>query len=964
MRRLVCYFFLQLSVVLLFSQTQPPATPAADRIKSFEQRKLLKEKSTVGNIPFTSVGPTVFSGRVTDIDISPDDPTHFYVAYASGGLWKTESNGTDFTPLFDNEIVMTIGDIAVDWSEDGNEDIIWIGTGENNSSRSSYSGVGIFKSTDGGKTWEHKGLPESHHIGRIVLHPMDPNIAWVAVLGHLYSPSKERGVYKTTDGGDTWTQTLFVNEDAGAVDLIMDPDNTDILYTAIWERTRRAWNFTESGAGSGIYKSIDGGQNWDLLTNSGSGFPTGEGVGRIGLDIYKKDDVTHVYAVLDNYDRREKNGDTKEEGLTKEDLKTMSKTSFLRMSEDKIKRYLDENNFPEKYSAEKVIKLVKKDKIKPVALAEYIEDANRLLFDTPVIGAEVYHSSDEGNSWTKKNVDYLDGVYNSYGYYFGQIRVSPHNSEKLYIMGVPILKSEDSGATWKSIHGENVHADHHAIWLNPKRDKHLIIGNDGGINISYDDGATWIKCNTPAVGQFYAVNIDLKENYNIYGGLQDNGVWMGSNNYRAGKRWHNTGRYPYQEIMGGDGMQIEIDTRDNNTVYTGYQFGNYYRIDLARDRSKYLTPKHELGDRPLRWNWQTPIQLSRHNQDIFYMGSNKVHRSMNQGNDFEEISGDLTNGGIKGDVAYGTITDIHESSLKFGLIYAGTDDGNVHVTKDGGNNWELINDNLPKQMWVTRVNASQHEKSRVYLSMNGYRWDDFNSYVFVSEDYGKTWTKIGTDLPMEPVNCIIEDPVNEELIYVGTDHGLYVSLNRGTSFELMDKDLPAVAVHDIVIHPKTNEMIVGTHGRSIYKADVSVLQQQTDEIRSKEIYVYDIPPKQHSRRWGRQWASWAEANEPKIKIPINTNSTGRVTISIKTTSGKQLYKFISDVAIGINYLEYDLSIDESAVKTLEKYLNEESETPVKAKKADNGLFYLLPGKYVVEVSKNGVVEKGELLIEE
>ena len=959
MRKLFSYFLLLLPATLLIAQTdQPSATPAADRLQSYEKRKQLKENSTVGNIPFTSVGPTVFSGRVTDIDISPEDPTHFYVAYASGGLWKTESNGTDFTPLFDDEIVMTIGDIAVNWEED----IIWIGTGENNSSRSSYAGVGIFKSTDGGKTWEHKGLPESHHIGRIVLHPTNPDIAWVGVLGHLYSPSKERGVYKTTDGGDTWTQTLFVNENAGAVDLIIDPENEATLYTAIWERTRRAWNFTESGVGSGIYKSVDGGENWELLTEKGSGFPTGEGVGRIGLDIYKKGDVTHVYALLDNYDRREKTDKDKEDGLTKEELKTMSKAAFLKLDEAKLNAYLQDNNFPKKYSVEKVIKLIEKDKIEPIALAEYIEDANRLLFDTPVKGAEVYQSTDEGKTWTKKNSEYLDGVYNSYGYYFGQIRISPHNPEKIYIMGVPILKSEDGGDNWVSINGDNVHVDHHAIWLNPNRDNHLIIGNDGGVNISYDDGYTWTKCNTPPVGQFYAINVDLKENYNIYGGLQDNGVWMGSNNYRAGKRWHNTGKYPYQEIMGGDGMQIEIDTRDNNTVYTGYQFGNYYRINVAKDDSKYLTPKHELGDRPLRWNWQTPIQLSRHNQDIFYMGSNKVHRSMNQGDDFEEISGDLTNGGIKGDVAYGTITDIHESSLKFGLIYAGTDDGNVHVTKDGGNNWTPINDNLPEKMWVTRVNASQHEMSRVYLSMNGYRWDDFNSYVFSSEDYGKTWKKIGTDLPMEPVNCIIEDPVNEAIIYVGTDHGLYVSMNQGISFELMYNNLPAVAVHDIVIHPVTNEMIVGTHGRSIYKADMSILQQQTDEIRNQALYVYDIPTKKYSGRWGSQWASWAEANEPTISIPVNTKSSGDVTVTIKTSTGKKLTGFSVDVGKGVNYIEYDLTIDASAIKTLEKYVNEDSKEPIKVKKADNGQFYLLPGKYIVEVNNKEGAERTELEI--
>ncbi|MEL6720944.1 MAG: glycosyl hydrolase, partial [Bacteroidota bacterium] len=523
--------------IYLFAQAiapQPPATPANERIASFQQRQQLETNSLVKDVPFRNVGPTVFSGRVADLEVSPKDPTHFYVAYASGGLWKTTNNGMKFDPLFDNEIVMTIGDIAVDWERN----TIWVGTGEVNSSRSSYAGVGMFKSEDGGETWQHKGLGESHHIGRVILHPNDPNTLWVAVLGHLYSPNEERGVYKTTDGGETWKRVLYSNENAGAIDLILDEKNPDVLYVATWERTRRSWDFVESGEGSGIYKSTDGGENWTQINTEKSGFPTGKGVGRIGLARTVEDGAEILYAILDNYDRRPKEEEKEEEeGLTKDDLREMSKADFLKLEKEEVAKFLKDNRFPKKYDAEAVTKMVMKDKIKPLALVEYLEDANSLLFDTPVIGAEVYRSEDGGKTWSRTHEKYLDAVYNSYGYYFGQIRIAPDDADKIYIMGVPVLRSDDAGKNWTSINQENVHSDHHALWVNPDRSGHLILGNDGGINISYDDGETWNKCNTPPVGQFYAVAVDEAKTYNIYGGLQDNGVWMGSSTYKASNAW-------------------------------------------------------------------------------------------------------------------------------------------------------------------------------------------------------------------------------------------------------------------------------------------------------------------------------------------------------------------------------------------------------------------------------------------
>ena len=382
-----------------FGQTTDPAfTSAVERIADNEKRQKLLDNSLISEIPFKSIGPSVFSGRVSDIDVWEEDPTHFYVGYASGGLWKTENNGQSFTPLFDNEIVMTIGDIAVDWDKN----TIWVGTGEVNSSRSSYAGVGLFKSEDNGKTWQHKGLGETHHIGRIIMHPTDPNTLWVAALGHLYSPNQERGIFKTTDGGTTWKKTLFANQNAGAIDLIIDPTNPDILYASTWERTRRAWNFVESGEGSGIHKSTDGGENWTRLNDKNSGFPTGKGVGRIGLALHENAGTKTMYAILDNYDRRPDEDKKKGDDLAKDDLRKMTKTEFLKLDQKQVETYLQNYNFPKKYAYAALKKRIENDEILPIALVEYVEDANSLLFDTPVIGAEVYRSDDEGKTWKKR----------------------------------------------------------------------------------------------------------------------------------------------------------------------------------------------------------------------------------------------------------------------------------------------------------------------------------------------------------------------------------------------------------------------------------------------------------------------------------------------------------------------------------------------------------------------------------
>jgi photosystem II stability/assembly factor-like uncharacterized protein len=928
---------------------QPAYTPAKERLQGFEKRQQLDQNSLVKNVAFRNVGPTVQSGRISDLDVNPKDPTNFYAAYASGGLWRTVNNGVSFEPIFDNEAVMTIGDIAVDWN---NNETIWVGTGESNSSRSSYSGVGVYKSTDGGKTWQHMGLDDTHHIGRIILHPTDPNTVWVAAVGHLYSPNKDRGVYKTTDGGKTWKKTLYIDDNTGAIDLVIDPKNPNNVYAAMWHRERRAWDFVEGGKTSGIHKSTDGGNTWTRVSTEGSGFPASAGVGRIGLDIHPGN-PNIIYAFLDNQELRQiEKKEPKAGELQKDQFKNMTTEAFLALNDKDLNNFLDNNRFPAKYTAKTVKAEVKSGKIKPAALAAYLEDPLAVTTEAPVKGAEVYRSDDAGKTWKKTHDKPIDDMYSSYGYYFGVVRVAPYNPDKIYILGVPILTSDDGGKTFRNIEGDNVHSDHQALWVSPDKPGYIINGNDGGLNITYDDGKTWAIANTPAVGQFYAVAVDMEKPYNIYGGLQDNGTWYGPSNYKANTSWTQSGRYPYQRLGGGDGMMVQVDTRDNNTIYLGSQYGNYARVDKRTGQRVSVKPTHELGETPLRFNWESPIHLSRHNQDILYFGSNKFHRSMKKGEDMQTLSGDLTNGGLKGDVGYGTLTSIDESPLKFGLIYTGSDDGAIHVSKDGGYNWENISKKLPQNMWVSTVVASNHSENRVYTSLNGYRWDDFTPYLYVSEDNGKKWERLGTNLPAEAINVIKEDPKNANLLYVGTDHGLYISLDRGKTFMQMRNGMPAVAVHDVVVHPRDNDLIVGTHGRSLYVANVEHLQQLTPEIQSQKLHIFAFQPVQYNGFWGRSRGAWGEPMESSLEIPYYTAQAGTATIRIKTDKGQLLKELKDENERGLNYVSYNFSVDEANAKAYETALNgskKDGEEAVKVEAADNKVIYLQPGKYTVEV---------------
>lgn len=907
----------------------PTPTSTQKRFEYAQRYAELQAKSLIANLPSENIGPTIMSGRVTDLAANPQKPTNFYVAYASGGLWFTKNNGHTFEPLFQAEMAMTIGDIAVQWN---NPPTIWVGSGENNSSRSSYAGTGLYKSTDGGKTWEHKGLKDSHHIGRIVLHPTNPDILWVAVLGHLYSDNAERGIYKSTDGGTTWQKVLYIDAKTGFIDLEISPTNPAILYAASWERDRKAWHFKGSGKGSGIYRSADAGKTWQKLNTAKNGFPSDAGVGRIGLAVANDN---FLYAILDNQNRRPAKADKDIGSVLKTRLKTMSAENFLQLADSSLKHYLKDNNFPAHYTPSKVKAEVKAGKYTPKALVDYLNDANQQLFDTPVKGAEVYVSRDAGKTWQKTHPDYIDDFYYSYGYYFGQIRINPSNPEHLYIMGVPLLFSEDGGKNWTSISAENVHADHHALWLHPTEEGYLINGNDGGVNISHDNGKNWEKCNSVPVGQFYTVNIDNRRPFNVYGGLQDNGVWYGSNTYESNKRWHQEGLYPYQRLLGGDGMQVAVDTAVNPPlVYTGYQFGHYFKIDRAKDKRTKITPRHKLGERPYRFNWQTPIHLSIHNRHVIYLGSNKFHRSLNGGRTFYTNPRDLTKGGQKGNVPYGTITTLSESDFQFGLIYVGTDDGLVHVTFDGGYTWKDISKGLPNWYWVSRVVASKHKKGRVYVSLNGYRWDDFGAYIYVSEDYGKTWQAITKNLPAEPVNVLKEDPINRDLLYLGTDNGCYISVDRGQNFMPLTKNFPRVAVHDLVINERDKQLVIGTHGRSFYKVPIKDLQMLST-IEDQDLHIFAIEDVHFNKNWGeKEWSKWFGHRTPEVEWGFYSKQAGEIEITILDAVETVLFKTKQEVTKGINYLDYNL---QDALK--------------RGQPASNGKHYLPIGNYTFRIKK-------------
>lgn len=900
------YLFLSSLILLLvfLAGPAPAQTPARQRLISWEQHQKLALESWFRNFEWQNLGPYFMGGRICEIKGYASDPRRILVAAASGGLWLTENSGTTWRPLFDDQSWVGFGSVAV-YEKDPN--LLWAGTGEENSSRSSYAGTGVFKSTDGGRTWQHMGLADTHHIAEVIIHPENPDIVYVAAIGHLYTENEERGVFKTEDGGRSWQKVLYISPRTGVISLVMDPTNPEVLYAASWERIRKAWNMTEAGKESAIYKTEDGGRSWRKIVN---GFPQNEFVGRIGLAVCPSNPKV-VYAFLDNQEPRTQPKAREEVrgAVTVEALKKMTVQEFLKLEDGKLEALLRQNRAPQVFTSRSVKEAVQKKTLTLLELVDILQGgANAALFTTQVKGAELYRSDDGGQTWKKAHEGFLsNSIVNTYGYYFGKMFVSPENENVVYLLGVPLMKSTDGGKTFREIpeaggsygYGyADVHPDHHALWINPNDPREVWIGNDGGLNVSYDAGRTFQRIANLPLAQCYTVSFDLETPYNIYVGLQDNGVNLGPRDFVFGRRDKD-----WRMILGGDGAFVEPSLQEKGIVYAEYQFGSLFRLNLNNPReTKSIKPQIKTVQAPYRFNWLTPFLISKHNPFTLLLGANKVLKSVDRGDNWIEISPDLTDRkNTGGDVPYATITALAESPFTPEVIYAGTDDGNVWVTRNGGCSWEKATAGLPKK-WVTRIEASRFQPGRVYLTMIGYREDDFSTYVFASEDFGQTWTSIKGNLPEEGCNVIREDTVSENIIYLGTDLTAYVSLDRGKSWHSLRANLPTLPVYDMKIHPRDRELLIGTHSRGVYVLPLKKIQELKSEVLGKPLHV--LEPDEVELPFVRRGE--APAAEISAHILVYSKDGGPCRLVIKSAAGKVFKETAVELKAGLNDLTWDL----------------------------------------------------------
>ena len=798
--------------------------------------------AVLDNLEWRNIGPAIMGGRIDDFAVVESDPRIIFAATASGGVWKTVNNAVTWEPLFDDQPVSSIGAIAVAPSDPS---VVWVGTGEPANRQSSSWGNGVYKSTDGGNTWTHKGLDDTLHIGRVVIHPHNPNIVYVAAVGHLWGPNEERGLYKTTDGGETWTNTKFINAETGFIDLAMDPVSPDTLYAAAYQRRRRSYGFNGGGPGGGLYKTTDGGANWKKLTQ---GLPEGD-TGRIGIDIYRKDPRI-VYAVVQNAD-----GGT-------------------------------------------------------------------------------FRSEDKGETWTKMSDT------NPRPMYYSQIRIDPLNDQRIWVHGARMYYSEDGGKTFDTTLVARIHGDHHAMWIDPTNSDHIILGSDGGIYLSYDRGRTWDFVDTIALGQFYEIGFDMEDPYNVYGGLQDNGSWGAPVRtlYRQGltnEDWFRVG--------GGDGFYTQVDPTDPDILYVESQSGNVGRLHLDTGERKNIRPEPDPGDdERYRFDWNSPILISPHDSSTIYYGGNRLFISSdrgdnwtatpdlttNQDRDEMEIMGVVPdentlsrNDGIS---SFCQIITISESPLRQGVLYVGTDDGNLQVSRDGGKTWKNVADQIPgipqgtyAGTYVSRVVASAHSEGRVYVTFDGHRNDDYGVHVYVSENYGDSWKSIASDLPEgHTLNVIREHPRRESLLFAGGEFGAYVSFDRGEGWHRFEGQFPTVPVDDIAIHPRDNDLLLGTHGRSIWVLDdMGALEQMSDRVLDSELHLFEIRDTTNYRIYSHKGSTghkrFIAPNPPEgalISYYLKSKPTNgtKVEFTISDQTGTTIRELTGTGQAGLNRINWNL----------------------------------------------------------
>ncbi|MGE5234984.1 MAG: VPS10 domain-containing protein [Acidobacteriota bacterium] len=722
------------------------------------------------------IGPANMGGRIADITGVPGDPATFYVALATGGLMKTINHGTTWTFVFENQPVASVGAVAV---APAKPDVVWVGTGEGNNRNSSSWGDGVYRSTDAGKSWTHLGLEATHNIPRLVVDPKDPDTAYVCALGHLWGDNPERGVFKTSDGGKTWRHALALDSRTGCVDLVMDPENPAILYAAAYARLRHPWGYESGGPLGGIYRTTDAGATWTRLKG---GLP--DQTGRIGLDVARSKPGV-VYAVV-----------------------------------------------------------------------ESDEGGNVSPFDPASRAGGVFRSDDRGDSWTR--VSRLAPR----GFYFSRIRVDPKDERHLWVLAFDLHVSHDGGATWSRMGADKVHVDHHAMWIDPVNPKHALLGNDGGLYATWDAGDTWGFINNTAIGEFYNLAVDMKTPYTVCGGLQDNGTWCGPSATDFGTNVQEDDsaeafgitNLDWRFLTGGDGFHVAIDPTNPAVVYSESQEGHLSRLDLATGVRKSLRPEAREGQPAYRFNWNTPFVISHHDPSVLYLGGNVLFRLTDRGDDWQAISPDLTTrdpvkmaAAGSGAENYCTIVTISESPKDAKVIWVGTDDGNLQLTRDGGATWTNLADRLPRDvrgLYVSRVEASHADPARVYVAIDGHRSDVFAPFLFVSDDFGRSFRPLAAGLPAGgPVQVIREDLVNPDLLFCGTEFGAFASFDRGRHWVPLRRGLPTVAVDDLLIHPRDRDLIAATHGRSILILDdITPLEQTTGEVLAEPAHLFQPRP--------------------------------------------------------------------------------------------------------------------------
>ena len=866
------------------------------------------------NFVWRAIGPASMGGRIDDIAVDEKNPSTFYLGFAGGGLWKTTNNGTTFTPIFDEYRISSVGDIALAPSD---SNIIYVGTGEPNNRQSSTFGGGVYKSTDGGKKFEYVGLKETQSIARVVVHPKDPNTVYVAAIGHLFGPNKERGLYKTTDGGKNWTNTKFIDEFTGFTEVVMHPTNPNILWAASYQRMRQPWGFNGGGPGSGIWKTTDGAKTWTKVT--GNGLPDNPIIGRIGMDISRSNPNVIMASI--------------EVGP--------SGGTGAGVNADGSLVIPGQGRGGGGGGGRGRGEAAKPDPTK----------------------SGIWRSDDGGNSWKFMSNDGDRWMY------YSQIRIDPTNPQIAYQGGAPFFKTTDGGKTWQQVRGVG-HSDHHAIWIDPRDNQHILLGNDGGLDVSYDQGATWEALALMPLGQFYAISADMQKPYLVCGGLQDNGSWCGPSATRSRNGIMN---HDWFNVGGGDGFYTAQDPTDWTVIYSESQDGNTSRRDLRTGRATSIRPRGPQGGRGgpavpagvtltaeqqaqlaqlnqgnvvppvpagtnFRFFWSTPFILSPHNPRTVYLGAERLFRSYDRG-DTWTASPDLTRNigrndrpimGVDGKApmaskhdgaaSYSNIVTVSESYVVPGILWVGTNDGNVQVSRDGGTTWKNVIDKMPgapKEGHVSRVEASHFDAGTAYVTIDNHRLDDPKPYIFRTTDYGETWTSIAGNMPEGNVNVIREDPKNKNLLYVGTEYGFYVSLNGGKEWKPLMNGLPWVRVDDILIHPRDNDLIIGTHGRSIWILDdISPLQQLSDQVMTAENHVFDVRPavayvnditRGSSVESAKHWRG--ENPEPGTAISyfLKTPASADVTITLHDVTGREIRTMEGPKEAGLHRVQWNLS---------------------------------------------------------